>query len=665
MCGICGSIDYADAPLLQRTTLEAMNAQLQHRGPDGDGFYRDASAGVQVSLAMRRLSIIDVAGSDQPLFNEDRSVVTVFNGEIFNFAELRDQLYSDGHQFRTGGDGETIVHLYEMLGDETPRRLRGQFAFALWDATERRLLLARDRMGQKPLYYYHDEQHFVFASEIKALLMHPAVPRRARFGQTHHLATWLGYGATPEPDTAFEGIHALPPGHTLVWQDGAITCAPYWTMIPVSTAAQSVQSETHLLAQLREHLQEAVRLRMIADVPLGAFLSGGLDSSLIVALMQQMSSQPVRTFSIGFSDSQQYDETAFAQQVADHLHTEHTAFTLTPAALDHIESLVWHHDQPFADTSALPTWWVSRMTRQHVTVALSGDGSDELFAGYDRFRAFELLQRFGAVPDALWRAGHSMLGALPQSRAYSSPLRRAQRFVQGAMQPPELAYFDWVRVFDAGRTCQVMQHATATDEAGRHFAALVASLQADAPLSLTHILQANLHSYLPDVLLVKADRCSMQASLELRAPFLDHHLVDFVNSLPLSMKLRGGTSKYLLRQLAADLLPHSIVHRPKHGFGLPIGSWLQGRIGQVRQVLLDPQAQRRGLFDAVAVEQLISQHAAGERDHGRMLWSLLTLEHWYRLFIDPVQSVAPQPPDASPADAAAVAAAMVHGQRAG
>ncbi len=622
MCGICGIVSTGQP--VENAALQQMNQTIVHRGPDGAGMHLTEKAG----LAMRRLSIIDVAGSDQPLYNEDQRIALVFNGEIYNFRELRHNLQQQGHAFRTDGDGETIAHLYEQYGTDAPQYLRGQFAFALWDAAENRLLLARDRFGQKPLYYYYDADGLIFASEIKALLAHPRVPRESALDDPHLLALYLGYGYIPAPQTAFRGIHALMPGHRLIWQEGytePIT-EPYWNLPEISAHhLEDTADISHYAEMVREGLREATELRMIADVPLGAFLSGGLDSSLIVALMQQASTQQVKTFSIGFSGDDSFDETRYAEEVAQYLGTEHTAFTVQPDALELLPKLVWHHDQPFADSSAIPTFLVSELTRQHVTVALTGDGGDELFAGYERFYAASLVQKLAAVPRPLWQAAASAIGLLPEGTGYYSIIKRAGRFVRGAAQPLANAYFDWVRVFSA----DLLQGFIAQpDFAAEHFTSTYGAN------SLAGILQANQASYLPDDLLIKADRCSMAASLEARAPFLDHVLAEIVAPIPLNLKLRGSTTKYILKEAARGLLPDHIIDRKKHGFGVPLGAWLRRDSSMVREILLSDSARSRGLLKMAAVETLITEHESGRRDHNRALWTLLTLEMWHRLFID-------------------------------
>lgn len=624
MCGICGVIHFDGKPVTAEL-LRAMNDVMRHRGPDGVGCFIDGNIG----LAMRRLSVIDIAGSDQPLANEDESVVLVFNGEIYNYRMLRRELGNRGHRFRSDGDGETIVHLYEEYGDACWARLRGMYAIALWDKRRRRLLLARDRLGQKPLYYYQDRKVFVFASEIKALLAHPDVPRLSSFAATGGgaLTQYLSYGYLPAPDTAFQGIFALQPAQCLRVDDtGRRREERYWTPPPVAAPDAQAGTADHIEA-LREKLEEAVKLRLMSDVPLGAFLSGGLDSSLVVALARRHSSAAVKTFSIGFEGDDSFDETPYAAQVARVLGTEHYSFRVRAEAMDLLAELVWHHDQPFADSSAIPTYLVSKLTREQVTVALTGDGGDELFAGYERFYAAALFQRMSLLPKPLWAGLSRLLGRLPEGTAYDDRVKRARRFANAAGMSVADGYFDLVRVFSA----DLIHELRATAEAGSADFSRYLGASGDPVASL---LDANMRSYLPDDLLIKADRCSMAASLEARAPFLDHELVELAATIPFNLKLKGGRTKHILKEAARGMLPDAIIERRKHGFGIPLGAWLRGDMRPVRDILLSRRARERGLWRRAVVERLIEEHDAGRRDHSRQLWALLTLEEWHRQFID-------------------------------
>ncbi len=625
MCGICGVIHFDDQRVDERA-LYAMNGLLRHRGPDGEGAFIAGSVG----LAMRRLKIIDIAGSDQPLQNEDGAIQLVFNGEIYNFRDLRRQLGARGHRFHTDGDGETIAHLYEDLGADAVRELRGMFALALWDGRKKKLLLARDRLGQKPLYYYHDRRSFVFASEIKALLAHPAVPRISRFSPDDPAALrdYLSFGYIPAPATAFAGIKMLEPG-TILQVDlaGDAQSRRYWIPPPQAPPAAHAHAADYREA-LRAQLDEAVSLRLVSDVPLGAFLSGGLDSSLIAALMRRHSNAEIKTFSIGFAGDASFDETTYAEAVARHLGTQHQSFRVEPMSLDLLPQLVWQHDQPFADSSAIPTFLVSQLTREHVTVALTGDGGDELFAGYERFYAAQLLGRLSFVPPPIMRGLSRLLERLPEGTAYYDHARRARRFSRAAGLPLHDAYFDMVRVFSADVLEEIVPGVRATAPS---LAAWINPRQAHRVAAL---LEANLTSYLPDDLLIKADRCSMAASLEARAPFLDHQLAEYAAGIPFNLKLRRGQTKHILKEAARDLLPDDIIDRKKHGFGIPLGAWLRRDMRPVRDLLLSRRARQRGLLQMRTVERLIVQHESGQRDNNRQLWALLTLEEWHRQFVD-------------------------------
>ena len=625
MCGICGLMHLDGAPVTERL-LRRMNDQLRHRGPDGDGLLIDEPVGI----AMRRLKIIDIVGSDQPLTNEDGSVALVFNGEIYNYRELRRGLTARGHQFKTAGDGETIVHLYEEYGADALKHLRGMFALALWDSRQGKLTLARDRFGQKPLYYYQDRRRFVFASEIKAILAHDDLPRVSRFSadSPQALAEYLSFGYVPAPATAFRGIKMLEPATALqIDLAGTAHERRYWALDPLAPPDPAATAETYI-GELRDKLDEAVKLRLMSDVPLGAFLSGGLDSSLIVALMRRHSNADLKTFSIGFEGDDSFDETPYAERVARHLGAEHQSFRVKPEALSLLSDLVWHHDQPFADSSAIPTCLVSKLARQHATVALTGDGGDELFVGYERFYAAALLNRLGFLPTPFLRGAARLLSLLPEGTAYYDPVKRTRRFLQAASQPLAEAYFDLVRVFSQESLTAIYLGA------GKHLPTLDRYAQADQPHPIARLTETNIRSYLPDDLLIKADRCSMAASLEARAPFLDHELAEFAASLPFNLKLKGSRNKHILKEAARGLLPAEIINRKKHGFGIPLGAWLRRDIGPARDILLSRRARERGLLNMTTVARLIDEHETGKRDHNRQLWALLTLEEWHRQFVD-------------------------------
>ncbi len=626
MCGICGAIHFDGSPV-DPTDLTRMTESIRHRGPDDSGVWAVGSVG----LGNTRLAIIDLSpAGHQPLGNETGDVQIAFNGEIYNFPPLRAELQARGHTFRSRTDTETIVHLFEERGIECLHALRGMFALAIWDGGARELWLARDRLGKKPLYYFSDPSRLVFGSEIKCLLAYPGVPRAL---DASALPLYLTYGYVPAPDTMFAGIRMLRPGCRLRVANGDVEEREYW-----SPPSPSPVNETDgggpgrgYAAALLDHLREAVRLRLISDVPLGAFLSGGLDSSAIVALMAEAASGPVKTFAIGFSGEPSYDETAHARAVAQHLGTEHHEFIVQPDAVDLVPKLAWHFDQPFGDSSAIPTYLVSKLAREHVTVALTGDGGDELFAGYDRFRAARLAQYYQRVPPPLHRALAALARRWPQSTGYAAIGRRALRFVDAARRPLPEQYLGWVGIMspELARALLIPAGGDPLSHFERYFR--VAASADPVPA----LLDVNLRSYLPDDLLIKADRMSMAASLEARSPFLDHVLVEFAAGLPASLKLRGSAGKYILKQAFAGLLPPEIIHRRKHGFGVPVGKWFRTTLRDYwHDIALSPRAQARGLVHPEVVRQLTAEHLSGERDHGHVLWTLLMLEVWAETFLD-------------------------------
>ncbi len=631
MCGIAGII-YLDGRNAAADEVEPMLTAITHRGPDQGAVIVNGAA----ALGNRRLAILDLSPAGAlPMTSHDGRYVLAYNGEIYNHRSLRAQVPSlRDVKWRSGSDAETIIELYRAEGAAMLDYLRGMFAFALWDNQTRTLFAARDRMGEKPFYFYHDHQMFAFASEIKALLMHPRVPRRSRFERDiDMLPTYLSMGYFPAPETAFTFIRALQPGEMLLLRDGEESIRRYWEPpYPAEAHPEADSSVASWVERLRAALEESVTQALISDVPLGAFLSGGLDSSLIAALMKRHAGT-VKTFSIGFEGDDSFDETPYAAQVAQHLGTDHTPFTVKADALNLLPKLVWHHDQPFADSSAIPTFLVSQLTREHVTVALTGDGGDELFAGYERFYAAGLAARLEFVPAAVWRAADRVLTRLPEGTSYYNLLKRGRRFVRAASLPPDQAYLDFVRIFDFGAVKSLLNaeryHPT-HDPAWRLFAPH--SLHGGR---LSDLLMGNMRTYLPDDLLIKTDRSAMAASLEGRAPFLDHVLVELAAQIPENLKLRGRITKFILKEAARGILPDSIITRPKHGFGVPLGAWLRRDATLVRDTLLSPEARARGLLHMPAVRRLIDEHAEGRRDHAGRLWTLLTLEWWHRLFIDP------------------------------
>ncbi|MBS0205040.1 MAG: asparagine synthase (glutamine-hydrolyzing) [Planctomycetes bacterium] len=647
MCGITGACWTADGEPLSTEILKRMTDVLVHRGPDDAGFYfSDSSKGPGGSaLGFRRLSIIDLAGGHQPLSNEDGTVWIAFNGEIYNYKELQPELESLGHRFHTASDTECIVHAYEQWGRDCVQHLRGMFAFVIWDQRERRLFLARDRMGQKPLVYRLSGGRLVFASELKALLQIPGAPREV---DPQAVADFVALQYVPHPRTMLSGYHKLPPAH---WAEfnavtGDLLVRQYWQAPyarPVQTAL-SASTRTPDPANLRQTLTDAVRLRMRSDVPFGAFLSGGVDSTIITGLMQQQSAQKVKTFSIGFS-VKQFDERSYAREAAAKLGTDHHEFVVDPSAIEMLPRLTWHYDEPFADSSAIPTMYLSQMTRQHVTVALTGDGGDELFAGYDRYRAVQLAAKIDRLPWLLRAPLTSPLWQrLPASVRQKSRMRRVKRFLAALGQSPQRRYSNWISIFDDSRrptlfSADFRQSLKGYDGASFILDAYQNCTEADFVQRTTCV---DVESYLPCDILTKVDIASMAFSLEARSPFMDHLVVELAARLPMSSKLQGGKGKRILIDTFRDLLPESIQTRPKMGFGVPLDHWFRNELREMlTDTLLDSKTLSRGYFDPAAIRRLVEEHSSSQWDHSSRLWLLLVFELWHRRFIDDTTAASP------------------------
>jgi len=622
MCGIAGIADVAGR-VADEALLRAMTSVQAHRGPDGEAVVCRGSVG----LGHRRLAIIDLNTGDQPMANEDGSIWIVFNGEIYNFHELRCELEARGARFRTVSDTEVILKAYEADGPACVERLRGMFAFAILDERRRRLLLARDRAGIKPLVYAWDGRRLLFGSEIKAILQDPRVDRDL---DQEALGDYLTYHYVPAPRTIFREVRKLPPASTLLLplDGGEPVISEYWRL---RFAPDPHVTESEWIERLRTHLADAVRSHMVSDVPIGAFLSGGVDSSTVVALMAQASATPIRTFSIGF-DEADFDELRFARQVATRYGTEHYELVVKPSALEVLPKLVWHFDEPFADSSAIPTYYVSKITREHVTVALSGDGGDENFAGYRRYaRAVGLHERLdrgaAALLRPLFRAAASALPVGAPGQAYAGllgagPIERYRRLV--AYQRRET-----LRRLLSDDLAALARSAASADT----FAQLVA--RSGAPDYITALQYIDVHTYLPGDILTKVDLTSMAVSLESRVPLLDHRLMEFVATIPSSLKLKNGTGKYLLKRAMATSLPVEILTRRKMGFGVPLAAWFRGELRDMtRDVLLSPAARQRGFFRIAEVETLLRTHDAGRRDCSARLWALVCFELWMRQWAD-------------------------------
>ena len=638
MCGITGAVWTDPERAIDGDTLRRMVRVLRHRGPDDEGVHveefharpgYDAVPGV--ALGHRRLSIIDVAGGQQPLANEDDSIWVVFNGEIYNYHDLRQRLEGAGHRFRTNSDTEAIVHLYEDEGPKFLEHLNGMFSLAVWDSNRRQLLLARDRLGQKPLVYRLERGRLLFASELKSLLEVADVPRSI---DPQAVDEYLTYQYVPHPRTIFRGISKLPPAHYAVYRDGKLRIDRYWR--PDFNAQENRPAEEYA-EQLREKLTSSVKLRLQSEVPLGAFLSGGVDSTIIVGLMQKLTGQRVRTFSIGFPVAE-YDETQYAQLVARRFGTEHEEFRVQPDALDILPKLVWHYDEPFADSSAIPTWYVSQLTRRHVTVALTGDGGDELFAGYPRYRAVWLGTWFDRLPGPMrWALSHRYWQKLPASPRQKSVRRRLKRFTETLGQSPWSRYLGWIAIFNETRRAELYTEefveTLPNADPLQFLTSAAARCSGRDPVTATSL--TDLLTYLPCDLMTKVDIASMAHGLECRQPFLDHRVVELAARMPIAHKFRRGTGKRILLEAFADLVPNEVVRRKKMGFGVPLDHWFRGPLADFsRDVFSDSRTVGRGMFQTDVTNRLLEDHIAGRFDHSYRLWALLVLELWQREWVD-------------------------------
>jgi asparagine synthase (glutamine-hydrolysing) len=617
MCGIAGIVSLEGRPVLEQEVRDMCMA-IVHRGPDDDGFYFDAQAG----LGMRRLSIIDLATGRQPARNEDGSVWVVFNGEIYNFRELRRELQLQGHVFATRTDTEVIVHLYEEYGRDCVHHLRGMFGFALWDQRKRQLLVARDRLGIKPMYYAEAGGRILFASELKSILQIPEIRRNLNWGSVAHLFTFL---TTPPEESIIEGVHKLEPGHILVASPGRPTVIErYWDL---QFEPDSGKPEEYFVERLRQLLTESVRMHMVSDVPLGAFLSGGIDSSAIVATAASLSSGPVKTFSIGFNEPD-YNELNHAGLVAMECGTDHHELTLGPDALDRMTDIAWHLDEPFGDSSAIPTYMVSQLAARSVKVVLSGDGGDELFAGYDRYVVEERERGARPLPAPMRR----LLGAISRNM----PERmRGRGFLHHQSLSGAERYFDAVTLFRRGDLRRLF-HADFAELLGAHepWRAKAAALESTDSRWLSDLQSLDLNNYLPLDILTKVDRMSMAHSLETRVPLLDHKLVEFAASIPPEMNLRNGVTKYVLKRAMSGILPERIINRRKQGFAIPLGYWFRGKLGgYMRDLLLGDRGRSRAFFNPRYIEHLIARHENGQQ-LDLQLWTLISFELWSRAFLD-------------------------------
>ncbi|MDR2168585.1 MAG: asparagine synthase (glutamine-hydrolyzing) [Planctomycetaceae bacterium] len=649
MCGICGAVWSDIGRSLELSTLDSMTDILFHRGPDDRGVYFADG----VALGHRRLAILDLTQSGhQPMHNQNETIYTVFNGEIYNFESLRQNLTAKGCRFRSGSDTEVIIHLYEQYGDDFLTYLNGMFAIAIWDTRNRRLILARDRLGKKPLFYRtepnlnpsHESQHeknlhnihrLIFASELKSILTVPDIPHEI---DPYSLDDYLTYQYVPHPNTIFRGIAKLPPACYAVWQDGNFYVKQYWK--PDWNNEDQNCSYAELKEQLRELVFDAVKIRMRSDVPIGAFLSGGVDSSITAGIMQKINRQPIHTFNIGF-EQKEYDESPYAKQLADKFGAIHHQFTVTADIDNLLSRLIWHYDEPFSDSSAIPTMLLCNVTRQTATVALSGDGGDELFAGYDRYRAVKYGNFCDVTPLVLRRfIAERIQPLIPASTRQRSLLRRGKRFLETLAMTPLERYLQWIAIFNCGRRSQLYSDNFSDiicDYDSLDFLRRAESVCLGRDFC-SRISFVDMQTYLPCDILTKVDIASMANSLECRAPLLDYRVVELAIRTPLKYKIAGRYGKYILRDTFRDLLPPNIERRPKMGFGVPIDHWFRNELkNKITEVLLDKKTIERGFFKKKYIQQILNEHFNNKFDHAYRIWNLFVLELWMQNVIDTLQ----------------------------
>lgn len=628
MCGICGVIHCDTSQHVEKNVIQKMARSIEHRGPDDEGIYLEGFVG----LGHRRLSVMDLSSdARQPMVNKERNIWVVFNGEIYNFLRLKRELEQEGYSFCSKSDTEVLLYLYQKEGVACLEKLRGMFAFAIWDERKQLLFMARDRMGKKPLFYTRTSNSFVFASEIKSLLQHPEVKRNIDPVAIHH---YLTYQYVPPSLCAFSNIHKLPPAHYLVWQKNTIHVSPYWQLSylpkwPVKTE----RDKRDLEKRLWEKIEESVCLRMNSDVPMGVLLSGGLDSSIVVAMMRDASQEEIQTFSIAFSDHS-YNESHYARCIADKFHTKHTEFCVEPD-VSILPKLAWYYDEPYSDSSAIAMYYVCKLARQYVTVVLTGDGGDESFAGYDRYQAIQWFQKIQSFfPKISAKALRSLLMSFPCGHSKGN-LWKAKKFLEGYSSSPEHTYWKWMSCF----TPEMKQMLYTKDffsqvEAKDCFDLFYQKYQeCHADSSLDRILYTDVSLYLPNDLLVKTDIASMSNSLEARSPFLDHKLMEFTARLPQDWKINKNISKYILKKLYKNILPEEIINRKKMGFAVPLDNWLRNGLKEMAEdILLSSKTIQRGYFQRSWIEKMLQEHASQKWNWQHHIYNLLMLELWHRAY---------------------------------
>jgi asparagine synthase (glutamine-hydrolysing) len=622
MCGICGIFEYERREEISREFVHRMTETIVHRGPDDEGIF----VGPGIGFGFRRLSIIDVAGGHQPLSNEDGRIWVMLNGEIYNFPELHAELVGKGHQFATRSDTETIVHLYEEYGTDCFRRLRGMFAIAIWDSRERKLVLARDRVGKKPLYYAADGKHILFGSELKCLL---AANGLAKAIDPEALSDYFSLGYIAAPKTIYRGVRKILPGHYLEVSARGLQEVGYWD---ISFAKVENRTEEEWCERLRHAICEATRVRLMSDVPLGAFLSGGVDSSAVVAMMSHLLKRPVTTCSIGFEDKE-YNEAEYARKVSEQFHTDHYEQTVHPQAVDIINKLVWHYDEPFADSSAIPTYYVSAVARQHVTVALGGDGGDENFAGYRRYMFDQFENKLRSfVPTGMRRSVFGHLGRWYPALAWAPRVFRGKATLQSLSRSPLEGYFNSLSIFRpdekphllSGDFAAGLRGYDSIDVFRQHYE------RADTDDPLTKIQYVDIKTYLPDDILAKVDRASMAVSLEVRAPLLDHQLMELIATIPSELKLRGRTGKYIFKKAMSPTLTDETLYRSKQGFAVPLARWFRKDLKEMAYEAI--VTAKDGILDQNYLKKIWEQHQKGYYDRSAHLWSVLMFRKWKETF---------------------------------
>ena len=629
MCGICGTLYLSLNKSIDEKLLKSMCATLHHRGPDDEGYYLNGPVG----LAMKRLSIIDLAGGKQPISNEDRSIWIVFNGEIYNFMEIRDDLIKKGHRFLTKSDTETIVHLYEEVGIDFVNYLNGMFGVAIWDENRKELIIARDRLGIKPLFYGENNGQFYFSSEIKGILADESFPREIN---DVAMASYFSLAYIPAPFTIFKNIKKLPPGHILRIKNNKIQINKYWD---VDFNINTVKNESEFIEEFMDILEKAVKLRMISEVPLGAFLSGGVDSSTVVALMSKVSGKRVRTFSIGFGgDTKGFlDERKYAEMVARQYNTRHRDYEVHLEPEGMVEKIVQAFDEPFADDSAIPSYYVCKIARENVTVALSGLGGDEMFSGYERHLGFALSKVYEKIPDFIKNGIiRKVVDKIPERADGHYTVNHMKRFVRSGSLPPDLRYFGYISMLndDIRDTffSEPRKFFSPLHQCQEHINSYFNAPNADDDMN--RLFFCEIKNYLPEEILAVTDRMSMQHSLEVRVPFLDHNLVEFCATIPPAMKMKRFRKKYLLKKAVRHLLPSEVINHRKQGFGSPMSQWLHKDLKTyVIDTLSEKNMKKHGIFNQKTVDNILNDHVTKREIHDKLIWSLVIFQTWYDMYI--------------------------------